>query len=132
MRKLAGWELVKKAVMPCNSVVNKVKMDKIKSNLVKAEKIAVRLFAEIEERNLIVAGKDEETLNKEVFKLAKEVFNIEKHWHKRIVRSGANTLYPYKENPPNKIIQEDDILFFDFGPIIENWEADVGLSLIHI
>ena len=61
MRKLAGWELVKKAVMPCNSVVNKVKMDKIKSNLVKAEKIAVRLFAEIEERNLIVAGKDEET-----------------------------------------------------------------------
>lgn len=130
MRKLSGWELVKKAVMPCNSVVNKVKMDKIKSNLVKAEKIAVRLFAEIEERNLIVAGKDEETLNKEVFKLAKEVFNIEKHWHKRIVRSGANTLYPYKENPPNKIIQEDDILFFDFGPIIENWEADVGRTYV--
>ncbi|KAG1658334.1 putative metalloprotease [Nymphon striatum] len=84
-------------------------------NLLKAEDIAIELFEEAEERQLIVAGKDEETLNKEIFELAKELFSIEKHWHKRIVRSGANTLHPYKENPPNKIIQEDDILFFDFA-----------------
>ena len=99
-------------------------------NLLKAEDIAIELFEEAEERQLIVAGKDEETLNKEIFELAKELFSIEKHWHKRIVRSGANTLHPYKENPPNKIIQEDDILFFDFGPIIENWEADLGRTYV--
>lgn len=54
------------------------------------------------------------------------MFGIEKHWHKRIVRSGENTLFPYKKNPPNRPIKADDILFFDFGPIIENWEADLG------
>lgn len=58
------------------------------------------------------------------------MFGIEKHWHKRIVRSGENTLFPYNENPPNKILKEDDILFFDFGPIIENWEADLGRTYV--
>jgi Xaa-Pro aminopeptidase len=105
-------------------------MDSVRLNLVKAEKIAVALFHEVENRNLIVAGKDEETLNKEVFQLAKELFNIDKHWHKRIVRCGENTLYPYKENPPNKVIRDNDILFFDFGPIIENWEADLGRTYV--
>jgi len=62
--------------------------------------------------------------------LAKTLFKIEKHWHKRIVRCGENTLHPYKENPTNRIIQENDILFFDFGPIIENWEADLGRTYV--
>jgi hypothetical protein len=102
----------------------------VKSNLIRAEKIAVELFKEIENRNLIIAGKDEETLNEEIFNLAKELFNIEKHWHKRIVRCGENTLHPYNENPPNRIFQENDILFFDFGPIIEHWEADLGRTYV--
>lgn len=105
-------------------------MDNAKSNLVKAEKIAIELFNEVENKKLIVAGKDEETLNKEVFQLAKDLFDIDKHWHKRIVRCGENTLHPYKENPPNIVIQENDILFFDFGPIIENWEADLGRTYV--
>ncbi|TPN83478.1 M24 family metallopeptidase [Aquimarina algicola] len=105
-------------------------MDVIKSKLIKVEQIAIQLFDEVEKRNLIVGGKDEETLNKEIFLLAKELFGIEKHWHKRIVRCGENTLYPYKENPPNRNIQKDDILFFDFGPIIENWEADLGRTYV--
>jgi Xaa-Pro aminopeptidase len=75
-------------------------------------------------------GKSEQQLNAEIFKLAFELFGIEKHWHKRIVRSGANTLLPYKENPPDLVIQEDDILFFDFGPIIEDWEADLGRTYV--
>ena len=84
----------------------------IKSNLIEAEKTAVELFNEIENRKLIISGKDEKTLNNEIFSLAKELFGIEKHWHKRIVRAGENTLHPYSENPPNRIIQDDDILFF--------------------
>jgi hypothetical protein len=105
-------------------------MNEVKLNLIKAEKIALELFTEIENRQLIIAGKDEETLNDEIFNLAKELFSIEKHWHKRIVRCGENTLHPYNENPPNKIIQENDILFFDFGPIIEKWEADLGRTYV--
>jgi hypothetical protein len=105
-------------------------MTELKEKLIYAENIALALFSEIENRQLIVAGKDEDTLNEEIFQLAKELFNIEKHWHKRIVRSGENTLHPYKINPPNRVFKEDDILFFDFGPIIEKWEADLGRTYV--
>lgn len=105
-------------------------MTELKENLIYAENIALALFSEIEKRQLIVAGKDEDTLNEEIFKLAKELFNIQKHWHKRIIRSGENTLHPYKINPPNRVFKEDDILFFDFGPIIEKWEADLGRTYV--
>ena len=105
-------------------------MSTTKIKLIWAENIAIQLFKAVEDRNLITAGKSEQQLNKEVFKLASELFGIEKHWHKRIVRSGANTLMPYNENPPNLVIQEDDILFFDFGPIIEDWEADLGRTYV--
>ncbi|HEX8332635.1 MAG TPA: M24 family metallopeptidase [Segetibacter sp.] len=105
-------------------------MTTTKSKLIEAENIALELFKAVETRNLIIAGKTESQLNQEVFKLAKELFGIEKHWHKRIVRSGANTLLPYQENPPNLLLKEDDILFFDFGPIIEDWEADLGRTYV--
>lgn len=102
----------------------------VNEKLVYAEEIAVNLFKEIEDRQLIVAHKTENELNDEIFKLAKDLFGIEKHWHKRIVRCGENTLFPYKENPPNLTIKEDDILFFDFGPIIDKWEADLGRTYV--
>ncbi|MGZ5221407.1 MAG: M24 family metallopeptidase [Chitinophagaceae bacterium] len=101
-----------------------------KIKLIWAENIAIQLFKAIEDRHLITAGKTERQLNADVFSLAFELFGIEKHWHKRIVRSGANTLLPYNENPPDLVIQEDDILFFDFGPIIEDWEADLGRTYV--
>src|SRR6266567_9110721 len=99
-------------------------MDIAKNKLMEAEQKAAALFHEIEERGLLVPGKSERELNEEVFRLADELFGIKKYWYKRIVRSGPNTLLPYNENPPNLILQEDDILFFDFGPIFEDWEAD--------
>jgi hypothetical protein len=105
-------------------------MSHTKSKLIEAEDIAVKLFKAAEIRNLIVAGKSELQLNKEIFDLAFEMFGIEKHWHKRIVRSGSNTLLPYAENPINLTLQEDDILFFDFGPIIDKWEADLGRTFV--
>src|SRR5688572_3263812 len=101
-------------------------MSTIKTRLLWAENIACQLFKAIEDRRLITAGKTERQLNTEVFDLAHEMFGIVKHWHKRIVRSGANTLSPYNENPPDLVILEDDILFFDFGPVIDDWEADLG------
>lgn len=105
-------------------------MTTTKLKLIEAENLAVQLFKTVEDRNLIVAGKSEQQLNKEVYLLADELFGIKKHWHKRIVRCGPNTLCPYDENPPVLTIQENDILFFDFGPVVEQWEADLGRTYV--
>jgi len=98
--------------------------------LLATEEKAIGLFKEIENRKLIVAGKSEKQLNNEVFALAEELYSIKKYWHKRIVRAGRNTLLPYRNNPPNLIIQHEDILFFDFGPVFEKWEADIGRTFV--
>jgi len=105
-------------------------MSTTKTKLIWAENIALQLFKAVEDNNLLTPGKSEQQLNRDVFKLALDLFGIEKHWHKRIVRCGANTLSPYNENPPDLVIQEDDILFFDFGPIIGEWEADLGRTYV--
>jgi Xaa-Pro aminopeptidase len=99
-------------------------------SLINAEELAIQLFNEIENRGLIQAGKSENKLNTEIFELAKEMFGIEKYWHKRIVRAGKNTIFPYRENPADLIIQEEDILFLDFGPVFEDWEADLGKTYV--
>lgn len=98
--------------------------------LILAEQKAAQLFEQIGARGLIIEGKTEKDLNSEVMNLAFELFGIRKFWHKRIVRSGKNTLLPYAENPPNLILQKDDILFFDFGPVFDEWEADFGRTYV--
>jgi Metallopeptidase family M24 len=112
-------------------VINEVKSASFtKEKLLYAEKKAIQLFEAIEKDNLIVAGKTEEQLNAEVNKLALEKFGIEKHWHKKIIRSGVNTLAVYNENPPNRILLDDDILFIDYGPITDGYEADIGRTYV--
>jgi Xaa-Pro aminopeptidase len=58
------------------------------------------------------------------------MFGIRRYWHKRIIRAGPNTLQPYRENPPDRVIGADDIVFADFGPIFEEWEADFGRTFV--
>src|SRR5262249_32317293 len=101
-----------------------------KEQLRAAEAKAAHLFREVESRGLIRGGITEEQLNREIYALAFELFGIKKYWHKRIVRAGPNTLQPYKENPPNLRIQAADIVFFDFGPVFEEWEADFGRTYV--
>lgn len=100
------------------------------SELKEAQAKAERLFHEVEARGLIRAGVTEGQLNEEIYALAAELFGITKYWHKRIVRAGKNTLLPYAENPPDLALQEDDILFLDFGPVFEDWEADFGRTFV--
>lgn len=99
-------------------------------DLISAQQKADILFREAETRGYIMPGQTEKELNTKLFNLAEELFGIRKYWHKRIVRAGANTLLPYKENPPNLPIREDEILFFDFGPVFEEWEADYGRTYV--
>ena len=105
-------------------------MNQTKQKLQLAQQKAKALFSAAEERGLIVPGKSESKLSEEIVALAKEVFDIEQYWHKKIVRTGANTLHPYNGNPPDLFIQKDDILFLDFGPIVEGYEADLGRTYV--
>jgi len=105
-------------------------MDDARQNLLLAEQKAKELFNAAEQRGLIVAGKYESELSAEIVSLAKEVFSIESFWHKKIVRSGINTLHPYNGNPADRLIQDDDIVFLDFGPIFNGWEADLGRTYV--
>ncbi len=105
-------------------------MNSTLENLIKAEEKAQQLFNEIDERGLIRPGLTEKEVNLAVYALAHELFGIKKYWHKRIVRAGANTLLPYQHNPENLTLKEDDILFLDFGPVFEDWEADFGRTYV--
>lgn len=100
------------------------------AQLVAAEEKAEELFAEIVRRGLIAAGRRESAVSDHVRDLAAELFDTRRHWHKRVVRSGPNTLLPYKENPPDRTIGADDIVFVDFGPIFAEWEADFGRTFV--
>lgn len=102
----------------------------ILQQLLEAENKAWQLLAVAEERNFFTPNQTEKDLSNRLYDLAFELYGIKKYWHKRIVRSGKNTLFPYAENPPDLAIQPDDILFIDFGPVFEKWEADIGKTYV--
>ena len=105
-------------------------MNETKQKIQFAQQQAKALFAAAEDQGLIVPGKTESKLSEEIVALAKDVFGIESYWHKKIVRTGMNTLHSFSGNPPDLVIQPDDILFIDFGPIINGHEADLGRTYV--
>ena len=98
--------------------------------LVDAEKRAEGLFDEIERRGLVKAGRTERDVEQDIYAIALEQFGVEKHWHKRIVRAGPNTLTLAADNPPVLDIETDDIVYVDLGPVFEDWEADLGRTYV--
>jgi Xaa-Pro aminopeptidase len=98
--------------------------------LLKAQANAVSLFDEVRARGLIAAGTGEQAASDQIRDLANEMFGKTRHWHKRIVRSGPHTLEPYRENPPDRVIEADDIVFVDLGPIFKGFEADLGRTYV--
>ncbi|KAI1738385.1 peptidase M24 [Xylaria scruposa] len=99
------------------------------ASLQEAQDKALQFFEDIA-RDLIRPGVSEKELTKEIYELGERKHGIKTHWHKRVVRSGPNTLQPYAENPEDRVIQEDDILFVDLGPVFEAWEADFGRTYV--
>ena len=98
--------------------------------LLEAQAKATALFTAVEDHGLITPGCTELEVQHAVRDLAADLLGVTKHWHKRIVRAGANTLEPYSENPPDRVIADDDIVFLDFGPVFEEWEADFGRTYV--
>ncbi|KAK3052927.1 hypothetical protein LTR09_005991 [Extremus antarcticus] len=99
------------------------------ASLLEAQSKAAALFDEIQQ-NLVRPGVLESTLSKEIHELGTKRYGVRTNWHKQVVRSGPNTLQPYAESPPDRTIQEDDILFVDLGPVFEAWEADFGRTYV--
>lgn len=98
--------------------------------LLHAQQVTLQLFEAVEKCGLIKPGKTDRQLADEITALAAEQFGLHRHWHKKIVRTGANTLATYSQEPTAVTIQEDDILFIDFGPIVDDYEADLGRTYI--
>ncbi len=98
--------------------------------LVAAERRAETLFDEIEKRKLVQPGRTEREVEQDIYALALQQFGVEKHWHKRIVRAGANTLTIAADNPPVRDIEPNDIVYLDLGPVFEDWEADLGRTYV--
>lgn len=96
--------------------------------LMDAERQAMALLDAIEDAGLIRPGRSEHMVERDIFALAEQSFGVKQHWHKRIVRSGINTLRIAAEDPPVLDIGDDDTVFLDLGPVFEAWEADVGRS----
>lgn len=97
--------------------------------LLDAQAKAAALFDEIA-TDLVKPGILESELSKQIHELGNKRHGVRTHWHKRVVRSGPNTLKPYAEDPPDRVIEEDDILFVDLGPVFEAWEADFGRTFV--
>jgi Xaa-Pro aminopeptidase len=105
-------------------------MTNTKKHLIQAHQQAILLFNTVERAGLVAPGKSEKQLNDEIVKLASEYFGIQEFWHKKIVRAGINTMQPYGSNPPDRLINFDDIVILDFGPVFNGYEADVARTYV--
>lgn len=101
-------------------------MDSIARSLVDAQHKAAALFDTVVSSQLIQPGKLESELSADIHDLAKVQFGLRRHWHKKIVRAGPNTLLTYSEESADRRIDADDIVYLDFGPVFDEWEADFG------
>ncbi len=105
-------------------------MDTIDRALTQARRSAAGLFAEVVGSGLIRAGVLESELSEEIFAVAARNFGIRRHWHKRVVRSGPNSVFPYHADPPDRRIDKDDVVYVDLGPVFDEWEADFGRTYV--
>jgi Xaa-Pro dipeptidase len=105
-------------------------MDTVSRELLAAQIKAEALFAEVVDRGLVSAGKLESELTEEIHALAQSRFGVRRHWHKRIARAGPNTLLTYYDESTDRRITDDDIVYLDFGPVFEAWEADFGRTYV--
>jgi Xaa-Pro dipeptidase len=93
-----------------------------------AEERALQMFTAIEQAGLVRAGVSERVVEDEIKALALKQFGVTAHWHRRIVRSGPNSITTAGDHPPMRDIAADDIVYLDLGPVFEGWEADIGRS----
>src|ERR1700691_3662153 len=105
-------------------------LDEISRALLDAQRKAEDLFAAVIDLGVIAPGKLESEVSTEIHALAQSRFGVRRHWHKRIARAGLNTLLTYHDESTDRCISDDDIVYLDFGPVFEAWEADFGRTYV--
>jgi Xaa-Pro dipeptidase len=105
-------------------------MPSVADQLSAAQSRAAMLFRAIEEQRVVRAGESEAQISASIFDLARARFGVEQHWHRRVVRSGPHTRLPFRELPPDRIVEEDDIVSLDLGPVFASCEADFGRTYV--
>lgn len=95
-----------------------------------AQDRAAALFRAIEDRRLVRPGETEESVSRAIFELAASDFGVAKHWHRRVVRAGPHTRMLFRELPPDRTIEDDDIVSLDLGPVFGELEADFGRTYV--
>jgi Xaa-Pro dipeptidase len=98
--------------------------------LLGAQHQAEQLFDEVRSSGMIRAGLKESELSREIYALAGRRYGVRRHWHRRVVRCGPNTLLGYHADPPDRVIGADDVVYLDFGPVFNAWEADFGRTYV--
>ena len=105
-------------------------MDLISRSLIAAQNKAEALFDEVVGSGMIRAGILESELTAEIHSLAQARFGVRRHWHKRVVRAGPNSVLTYHDDAADRRIADDDIVYLDFGPLFDEWEADFGRTYV--
>jgi Xaa-Pro dipeptidase len=96
------------------------------THLIAAEERALTMLAAIEAAGLVAPGRRESEVDADIAALAERDYGVSRHWHKRLVRSGPNTLCVFADNPEERTIGANDTVYLDLGPVFEEWEADIG------
>jgi len=105
-------------------------MDVAARQLLEAQQQAANLFAAVVARGLILPGKFESEVSADIHALARAEFGVRRHWHQRVVRAGPNTMLGYGDESEDRRIAADDVVFLDFGPVFNTWEADFGRTYV--
>jgi Xaa-Pro aminopeptidase len=100
--------------------------DQRRAALLVAQAQAIALFAAIEAAGIVAAGRNESDVEADIYALAEARFGVVQHWHRRIVRSGENTLTTASDYPDPRTIGPEDTVYVDLGPVFGDWEADIG------
>ncbi|HEX4295075.1 MAG TPA: M24 family metallopeptidase [Rhizomicrobium sp.] len=99
-----------------------------RAELEAAEAKGAAMFDAIEQAGFLVPGRLETEVDDDIRVLAERDFGVKVNWHKRIARTGPNTLCTFHEKPPVRIIDPEDTVYLDLGPVFGEWEADLGRS----
>jgi Xaa-Pro dipeptidase len=98
--------------------------------LLEAQNKARQLLKQIEERKLLKIGSTEREVTDQIYDLALDLYGTKKHWHKRIVRTGANSVLTFQVNPPDLTLQKNDLVYLDLGPVFDEFEGDIGKTYL--
>lgn len=99
-----------------------------RAQLEAAEAKGVAMLDAIERAGFIAPGRLETDVDEDIRALAERDFGVTVNWHKRLVRSGPNTLCTFHEKPPVRTLEPEDTVYLDMGPVFQEWEADLGRS----